>query len=118
MNQRSVLVQPVSAHAALAEERRSADRHAADLEALTRPLEANDTLWWGATVRDISVSGVGLAVCFPFRPGTYLAVDLQGRNSRTLLTRVVQVQDRSDGTWHVGCEFVKRLNDNDLSGMI
>ncbi|MFO0968202.1 MAG: PilZ domain-containing protein [Gemmataceae bacterium] len=116
MQQREVLVQSVSAHAALAEERRSTERHGSNLEALTRPLDAQDALWWGATVRDISASGIGLTICYPFRVGAYLAVDLQSQQTagRTLLTRVVHVQDRSDGAWQVGCEFVKKLTDSDL----
>ena len=97
MKQRAVLVQPVSAHAALAEERRVADRHASNLEALTRPLDAHDSLWWGATVRDISATGLGLAICYPFRAGAYLAIDLQSESAagRTILARVVHVQDRA-----------------------
>jgi hypothetical protein len=118
MNARSVLVQPVSPHEDL--ERRVAERHASQLEALTRPLDTQDTLWWGATIRDISTTGVALTVCFPFRPGTYLAIDLQGRQSpgKALLTRVVHVEDKSDGTWHVGCEFLKKLTDSDLELMV
>lgn len=118
MNARSALVQNVSPHAVL--ERRHAERQATDLEALTRPLDAQNALWWGAMVRDLSSTGIGLSVCYPFRPGTYLAIDLQGIGTpgRTLLTRVVQVQDKADGTWHVGCEFVKKLSDSDLELMV
>src|SRR5437763_16523737 len=85
-------------------ERRQAERHTCHLDATTHPLDTADTIAWGASLRDVSRTGVGLLLCFPFRAGTYLAVDLKGQ---TVLTRVVQVRDRDDGTWLVGCEFIK-----------
>lgn len=103
-------------------ERRVAERHDCALDATTHPLEATDTLAWGATVRDVSRTGVGLAVCFPFRAGTYLAVDLHGRSpgqpARTMLTRVAHVRDHGDGTWHVGCEFVKPLTQDEFEKLV
>lgn len=116
MNERSVLVQPVSAARLVAAERRASDRYATDLEALTRPLETQDSLWWGARVRDVSTGGIGLSLLYPFRPGTYLAIDLKGQQGgqRTLLTRVVHVKDQPEGGWYVGCEFVKELTASDL----
>lgn len=110
MPQLSALVQRSSR---LDFERRLAERHASSQEALTRPLHAADALAWGATVRDISATGIGLTLCYPFRAGTYLAVDVQepGGGVQTLLTRVIHAHDLSDGTWHVGCEFVKPLSE-------
>jgi hypothetical protein len=85
MQQLSALVQRSSR---LDFERRLAERHASSQEALTRPLHAADALAWGATVRDISATGV-----------------------KTMLTRVIHAHDLADGTWHVGCEFVKSLSE-------
>ena len=101
-------------------ERRVSVRHLSGMEAMSRPLDVQDTISWGATVRDISAGGIGLMVCYPFRRGTYLAVDLLGTNGalRTLLTRVIHTEDLPDGTWLVGCEFVKPLTDSDLELMI
>src|SRR5262245_30349784 len=103
-------------------ERRTAERHECWLDATTHALDAQDTLAWGATIRDVSRTGVGLTICFPFREGTYLAVELHSRNpnqaSQTYLTRVAQVRDRNDGTWHVGCEFVKALSDEEIEQLI
>lgn len=99
-------------------ERRIAERHPSKREALTRPLEAEVSLAWGATVRDISTTGIGLTLCYPFPTGTYLAVDLDMPEAQTpapsFLARVVHAQDLPDGTWHVGCEFVKPLSDSEL----
>src|SRR5262245_20355250 len=86
-------------------ERRASERQASNREAITRPLDAADAITWGAAVRDISPQGLGLTLCYPFRAGAYLAVEITdavGR-FRTLLTRVVHAQDQADGTWHVGC---------------
>jgi len=120
MQSRTVLVQAMSQPAAPVAERRGAARHVAGLGALARPLEGQDSLWWGAQVRDISAGGIGLSLCFPFRPGTLLAIDLQGGagGSKTLLTRVAHVEDKADGTWYLGCEFVKKLSDSELEMMI
>jgi PilZ domain-containing protein len=117
MPQLTALVQPSSRPDF---ERRAAVRQAGKAEALTRPLEASDTLAWGATVRDISASGIGLTLCYPFRAGTYLAIDLPEANggTRTVLTRVVHAEDLPDGTWHVGCEFVKPLSDSTFELMV
>src|SRR4051794_23379801 len=109
----SVLVR--SCRSRLDFERRVAERHDCELDATTHPLEASDTLLWGATIRDVSRTGVGLILCFPFRAGTYLAVDIHGQ---THLTRVAYVRDRNDGTWHVGCEFVTPLCDSEFATLI
>ena len=103
-------------------ERRCAERYPSKLEATTRPLDAEVTLAWGATVRDISSSGIGMNLCYPFPAGTYLAVDLDLPQSETrvpsLLARVVHAHDLPDGTWHVGCEFVKPLSQSELEIMV
>ena len=102
----TALVQPFSRIRQL--DRRSRQRVKGDQEALTRPLDADPTLAWGAIVREISDAGVGLALCYPFRTGTLLSVELvdAGGTPRSYVTRVVHARDQADGTWHVGCEFV------------
>lgn len=102
-------------------ERRHGDRQDCTLDVTTRPLEAPETLVWGATVRDISHTGIGLTLCYPFKAGTYLALDIHGNPASrpaTVLTRVVHSRDQNDGSWHVGCEFLKPLNDSDLKGLV
>jgi hypothetical protein len=116
----SALVQPLSSCAVADFERRKSTRHSVAMQALSRPLDGQDAIWWGATVRDLSTTGIGLTLCFPFRPGTFLAVDLLGPlgGSRTLLTRVVHARDLADGTWHVGCEFVKPLSEGEVDEVV
>jgi hypothetical protein len=100
-------------------ERRANVRHACDLEALSRPLDTTNVINWGSTVVNVSRSGVGLVLCYPFKLGTFLAVDLESVHGiRTLLVRVAQVTDRTDGTWLVGCEFTRPLGDDELSVLV
>lgn len=115
-----ILVRPY--RSAVEFERRHGERHSCQLDATTHPLDAQDTLAWGASVRDISRTGVGLTLCFPFRAGTYLALDLHGpcphTPSTSVLSRVVHVQDQNDGSWHVGCEFVEALGNQQLESLL
>ena len=117
MSPLTALVQPSSR---IEFDRRVSQRRTGNLEALTRPLDAGDAIFWGATVRDISTNGIGLTLCFPFRAGTYLAIDLKEADGamRNLLTRVVHTVDQPDGTWHIGCEFVKPLSESDLEVIV
>ena len=108
-----ILVRPFGSR--LEFEKRVAERHDCNLDATTHPLDSVDTLAWGATIRDVSRTGVGLTVCYPFRAGTYLAVDLKGT---TVLSRVVHVRDRADGTWQVGCEFIKPLSESEVDRLL
>jgi hypothetical protein len=116
----TALVQPVAPSVLADFERRASTRHALIAQGLARPVEGQDAIWWGATVFDLSNTGIGLSLCFPFRPGTYLAVDLHGPDgsNRSLLAKVIHARDQADGTWHVGCEFVKPLSDSDVEVMV
>jgi hypothetical protein len=100
-------------------DRRASVRHVCDQEALSRPLENSDTISWGAKVQDISRGGVGLLLCYPFKPGTFLAIDLRLSQTatRTLLARVVHVKDQADGSWLVGCEFAAPLGKAELDAL-
>ena len=92
-------------------EQRATVRHLCDHQAVSRPLELADGMSWGAVVQDLSATGVGLLLCYPFKAGTWLAIELQDvAGPRTLLGQVTHATDRSDGTWHIGCELVKQLD--------
>src|SRR6476660_402510 len=97
----SALVKPVRATALDSIDKRHAARRPTTVAGVTRPTEPLNGLSWGAIVKDISPTAVGLCVCFPFRPGTYLVVDLEGKEKlppRSLLARVANVRDLKDGT--------------------
>ena len=92
-------------------EKRASERRPCNLEAISCLLDAPETLCWGATVQDISAGGIGLTLCYPFKPGTYLAINVQNpQKPCSLLGRVIHVSDQSDGTWFIGCEFIKQIN--------
>jgi PilZ domain len=96
-------------------ERRASVRHICSLEAVSRPLESPDALCWGARLKSISTGGVGLLLCYPFKVGALLTVDLGPTTpARALLVKVVHVTDQSDGTWLLGCEFDQPLSEKDL----
>jgi hypothetical protein len=98
-------------------EQRVAARQTCLIEATSRPIEVGDGMAWGGNVKDISAGGLKLGICFPFSPGTFLAIELQsaaGAVSRAFVCRVVHVHDHADGTWTLGCEFIKPLSDSEV----
>jgi hypothetical protein len=101
-------------------EKRAATRHLSAAEATSRPLDTGGAICWGGTIHDVSTGGLGLTLCYPFRPGTHLAIDLQTAHgqARTLLARVAHVRDQADGTWLLGCEFVKPLPAGDVASLL
>ena len=100
-------------------DRRVAVRQVVRHEALSRPLELVDGICWGAVVRALSTTGLGLVICFPFKLGAHLAVDVRGAGKTlSLLVRVVRVTDQTDGTWFMGCELVTPLTPEQLQGLV
>jgi hypothetical protein len=114
-------IQPVN-RAELADiEQRAMARQSCLIEATSRPIEVSDGMAWGGTVRDISTGGLKLGICFPFSPGTFLAVEMQstgGTVSRAFVCSVVHVHDHADGTWTLGCEFIKPLSDSEVELLV
>jgi hypothetical protein len=48
-----------------------------------------------------------------------LAIDLQSPDdNRTFLGRVVRVCDQADGTWLIGCEFVRPIDESELEAVV
>ena len=48
----------------------------------------------------------------------FLAIEMaQQCQAGSQLVRVVHVADQSDGTWLLGCEFVKPLSDAELKAL-
>lgn len=70
------------------------------------------------TIHDISVSGVSLAVDSALRPGMFLDLSLESEDgegfSQPMLVRVRRVIPQDDGSWLVGCNFVKKLSKEEL----
>ena len=120
MIQQEALVLPLRGRALLEENRRVAVRHACSVESTSHPAENTEGIAWGAVVDDVSTGGIGISLCYPFRAGTYLAIDLPTNKGmvRSVLVRVVHVHDRCDGGWHLGCELVKPLTNSEMDVLI
>jgi hypothetical protein len=70
-----------------------------------------------ARILNISPGGIGLLLPCQFTQGTLLNFELpsgMNRPDRTLLVRVARVIEQSPGVWFLGCEFVHRLDDDEL----
>lgn len=110
-------IHPIDAVALADIEKRVEARQSCLIAATSRHTEVGDGMGWGGTVKDISTGGLKLGICFPFSPGTFLAVEMQspaGAVSRALVCRVAHVHDHADGTWTLGCEFIKPLSDREV----
>jgi hypothetical protein len=98
-------------------ERREADRFPCEIQPSWSIWGKGWNESWDAKVHDISVSGICLLLRRWVKPGTVLVIKLQTpeqRLSRPLPARVMHATQQSDGSWKVGCAFVRRLSDEDL----
>jgi hypothetical protein len=71
-----------------------------------------------ATLRDVATSGAALLMGGPLEPGTALLLQVPGEEKdslRPLPARVVHGARQEDGTWLVGCEFARRLSQEEMT---
>jgi len=76
---------------------------------------------WVAHISDISATGIGLVFNSRIKPGTVLVITLQGANqklSRPIPVRVMHATAQDDKTWRLGCAFVRKVNEEDLQGLL
>ncbi len=102
-------------------ERRSAQRFPCHLVTTGHVLGPRGNISWVARVANISTQGVGLLYRSRVKPGTVLVITLQGANqklSRPMPVRVMHVRQESPDTWLLGCEFVRRINEDDLHALL
>ena len=70
------------------------------------------------TVNDISVNGISITVSSSLRPGMFLDLSLASNDeesfSQAMLVRVRRVTAQTDGSWLVGCTFVKKLSEEQV----
>jgi PilZ domain-containing protein len=82
-----------------------------------RHLPADDGAARIAELADLSPAGVGLILKEKLEPGTALTLNLRrtdGRPDRPMLSCVVYLTDRADGTWAAGCHFLRELTEKEL----
>jgi hypothetical protein len=102
-------------------ERRSAQRYPCNLLTTGHVLGPRGNISWVAKVVNISTHGVGLLYRSRVKPGTVLVITLQGANqklSRPMPVRVMHVRQEGPETWLLGCEFVRRVNEEDLLALL
>ena len=76
---------------------------------------------WPATVRNISLDGVGMVVSRAFEPGIRLRVTLHNASksvSRTLIIRVVYTLEHPSGDWILGGAFTRALTGAELQALL
>jgi PilZ domain-containing protein len=102
-------------------ERRTTVRHTTRLRSLCPVIRCTEEGPWYATIRNVSVMGIGLIASRPFRPGTLLTVELpdqRGELGKPKLLRVLHARSQPDNQWWVlGGEFLSRLTPTELEGV-
>jgi hypothetical protein len=101
--------------------RRKAERYRRSISTTWRPFGMSTSEWWVGTVWDLSTAGLSLVVRTPPPSGNYLDVSLQTVGDAAPLARVVRVRrvvPRPDGSWLVGCSFVRPLCAEDLQASL
>lgn len=76
---------------------------------------------WEATVKDLSVGGIGILTSRRFEVGTVLMVDLRTPDQRPvqgLEVRVGRVKRVARGNWFHGCTFARRLAQEELRQLL
>ncbi|HEV3258792.1 MAG TPA: PilZ domain-containing protein [Gemmataceae bacterium] len=103
-------------------ERRIPVRRPCRLKGLCHGLHAlADASWSDAQVYDISTEGIGLVLGGPVDAGTILELDLQNTaqtDSIPKLAHVTRTAAQADGSWRVGCRFVRQLGDDELKALL
>jgi hypothetical protein len=104
------------------DEQRGRVRHRCKLpEAFYRSNQGGSPIGWLAEVRDISATGIGLALRRRFEQGAVLFIELTSTldNSAHLLpVTVVHATQSSDGDWILGCTFSRTLTDAELAELV
>jgi hypothetical protein len=101
-------------------DRRVSVRYARRLEMLWQLLGLSSRDLTQARVFDVSTSGVGLLLDRPLAVNALLVLRLPTRTAGwgSHLVRVKRCTEQADGTFQVGCGFVKPLTPGQLQGLL
>jgi hypothetical protein len=103
------------------DDRRGAERHLCHLQPFWRIGGADPRATPPLRIHNLSATGIGLRVRQPLKPGMGLVILLQshrGRLSRPLAVRVMHATLLADGDWLLGCQFVRRLSEQDMQELL
>jgi len=100
------------------DERRLFRRVPCQLKVQARLSRVTEEGVWMATIRNISLEGIGLMVNRPARPGMFLTVEIPGRPPvmrKPILVRVTHARAHTGGQWwNLGGQFVRKLTKDEL----
>jgi hypothetical protein len=102
-------------------DRRAAVRFSTNLETCCQPTCRIKERSWSGRIQDISATGVCLLLRRRFEPGTILTAELHGAGesiTKTLLIRVLRVQEQARRRWSIGCAFDRELSDLELKALL
>jgi hypothetical protein len=102
-------------------DRRAAVRFSTNLETCCQPTCRIKERSWSGRIQDISATGVCLLLRRRFEPGTILTAELQGAAqsiTKTMLVRVLRVQEQARRRWSIGCAFDRELSDLELKALL
>jgi hypothetical protein len=118
MSEPSVAVNGSAVEGLHKKDRRAKVRHASHHETSCHQMasQPSDTWWEGATVRDISATGIGLVLQRQVEPGAVLIVGFEDM-TQLLAVRVVHVTPHDTG-WFAGCKFTNKLSDAELKALL
>jgi PilZ domain len=86
-----------------------------------RKLPVDDGVARTADLVDLSPAGVGLILKEKLEPGSALTLNLRrtdSKSDRAMLSCVVYLTDRADGTWAAGCHFLRELTEKELKELV
>jgi hypothetical protein len=70
-------------------------------------------------VRDISETGLGVAVGRRYEPGTMIGLRIGEEDSQlTVLARVAQVIPMPNGEWLLGCRFLSEVDPDEIQSLL
>jgi len=99
------------------EERRATVRHRSALRVSCRLADDPAAEPWKARVRDLSTLGIGLLLPHRRELAELLEIELvkaSGALVRTVLARIIHVEEDGPRSWFIGCAFVSELTDEEL----
>ncbi|HMC63766.1 MAG TPA: PilZ domain-containing protein [Gemmataceae bacterium] len=102
-------------------ERRAEPRYSANPDASCRVSATDDPESQSAEIDNISARGIKVLVQRGYEVGTFLLVQLTGKNrhlERTVMVRVVRVTAEASGKYALGCAFLTPLEGYELFTLV
>jgi hypothetical protein len=102
-------------------ERRVFVRYTCNQPSQCHSIQPGETARIQATILNASVGGLRLLTEMAFEKGELLSIELEKTAEaldRKLFVRVVYANSEPEGGWAIGCKLVKKLTEEELSGVL